>query len=342
MRVRPTVSSHPPVAFNQVVFWPRHPTPFDVSTTQAVETEVNVISIVVTHRASEQCLALAAISRCPNIRTLTVIQSNLRYRRDRKPDDPAPEWPTNFHLPHLHTLRLDPRLPPSFTAFLMLNCPNLQTLIVYSPLSPDTIPPYATPPVRLGGSVIALPALWKLDLREGALNWANKTIDLRTSRKIVEMKAVITLGDEMSQLVGVPSLPKLEVVVAASRNTVNRPYVFNLLLTRPTKLIHSRTSTALPSLPHLQKLVLSNITEDAQHALLDNESPLRASLRVLQLNLGWNIDALINSASRWPRTLRVVILQSHRGAERPSQVTIKRLLDLCRARRVVLQRKWLG
>jgi len=340
MRVRPVVVSHPPVAFNQVVFWPRHPTPLDVSTAQTVQTEANVISIVVTHRATEQCHALAAISRCPNIRTLTVIQSNLRYRRDRKPEDPAPEWPTNFHLPHLHTLRLDPRLPPSFTAFLMHNCPNLQTLVAYSPLRSDTFPPYGVPPGRLGGSVVALPALRKLDLGEGALNWANETIDLLPSRKLAGMKAVITLGDEMSQLVDAPALPKLEVVVA-SRDTANQPYVLNQLLTRPTNLIQSRTPTALPSLPHMQKLVLSNITEGAQRVLLDNALPLHADLRVLQLDHAASIDALINSATLWPRTLRVVILRSHRGAATPSEATIRRLLDLCRVRRVVLERKWL-
>jgi len=67
---------------------------------------------------------------------------------------------------------------------------------------------------------------------------------------------------------------------------------------------------------------------------------LHAGLRVARLDRGSSIEPLISSADRWPHSLRVLIMHSYFGGGMPSKAVMGRLLDVCRARRVIL--RWGG
>jgi len=98
---------------------------------------------------------------------------------------------------------------------------------------------------------------------------------------------------------------------------------------------------ALSALPRLHKLsVVLNSTEalDPQHV----ELALHASLRVIQFDHGPDIDPLIDSVDRWPRSLRVLILRLRERMEAPSESIFKRLQDACRSRRILLRREKLA
>ena len=98
-------------------------------------------------------------------------------------------------------------------------------------------------------------------------------------------------------------------------------------------------ASTLSKLPRLRKLVLSGRSSYNLQSTVNIEVALHAGIRVIYIASAFDMVSLINSANRWPQTLRELVLQMPPGAERPEDNNLQCLRDVCRARRVGLRRK---
>jgi len=335
MRVRCAVSPRHPVVFGEVEFGSRAK-PFDFSTSGDILTHATSLRVWVSNQSDHLTRALTTISCCPNLRTLDVFQ--LGYETDEGPDRYMPIPVTRLHLPHLRGLRIDPRLPVLFTALLLSNCSNLEHLIIDSSQRSFTWG-YPVSSFRTDYALHQFSNLRTLKITsELSLKWFNKEINTRPLPKPVKIPGFFRLGDPPPELVDAPSLRRLNVVVppydhtsCARNHTFHRAY---------TNIMDFRLHPVLSALPRLHELSLSSATENPQQEVVINiELALQHALRVIQLDHGPDIDPIIKSAHRWPRSLRVLILRSPWCAKTPSEATFRRLKDICHARRVILRRK---
>jgi len=98
-------------------------------------------------------------------------------------------------------------------------------------------------------------------------------------------------------------------------------------------------ASTLSTLPRLRELVMSGRSSYNFQSTVNIEVALHAGIRVIHIASAFDVVSLINSANRWPQTLRELILQMPPGAERAEDENLQWLRDVCRARRVVLRRK---
>ena len=191
-------SAHPPLAISCVKFT-NNPDAFNLITGLEDPTHLMALDIVVRPHSDEQSRALLAISCCPNLRSLDVVQGLLRDPREPKNHDLP--WPAKLHLPHLRKLRIDPRLFVRFTDFLLSHCSNIEYLVVDILLQLDKA---LDSPVSLqtDDSLHRFPRLRTLTIigDSRSLQWSNAKISLQSSRKLVKVSAGFGLINQSSKI----------------------------------------------------------------------------------------------------------------------------------------------
>jgi len=211
MRVRSATTPHHPLVFSWAVF-NSSTEPFDFISIPNICAHVSALYITVSTQNRDQSRALTAISCCPNLRTLAV-HRGIPGRR-KADEDPVPPWPTTLHLPHLSTLRIDPRLSAPFTSFLLSHCSNIEHLTLDSTRRPlNAWMRVVSPPQEV--DFHPLPNLRTLAImgKYRALHWCNERINLGPSDKLLKVSTPFRPGDQLSELVGTRSSCRLDVTV---------------------------------------------------------------------------------------------------------------------------------
>jgi len=178
---------------------------------------VTTLYITVTSQPLDQTRALAAISCCPNLRTLVITQPFPGRRRAYQ--DPVPPWPTTLHLPHLTVLRIDPRSSARFTAFVLSHCSNIRHLLVDSTSWQCNVwRRVASPPQEI--ELHPFPNLRTLDIfgNYRALQWCSDQISMAASNKLLRVSTPFKPGYQLSELVATRSSCKLDVTVESPFN----------------------------------------------------------------------------------------------------------------------------
>jgi len=214
MSVRSAATAHPPLAISCVKFTD-NPDVFNLITGLEDPTHLMALDIVVRPHSDEHCRALLAISCCPKIRSLNIVQGLLRDPRE--PRNPELPWPANLHLPHLRKLRIDPRLFVRFRDFILSHCSNIEHLVIATPWNSVGVRMEDAPP-KPESTLHRFPYLRTLDITGGShsLRWFNREIDLDPSRDLMNLSTDFSPDDPfstLSKLENTPSSCKLDITV---------------------------------------------------------------------------------------------------------------------------------